>query len=82
MPENFKNRLQTSPFYGTLYIAILGLLYGKKLGVGLSKQKNGLYCAGFVDKFGKRRLKRSKKLQECRQWTADATYIDGHNGIG
>ncbi|MCI8635305.1 MAG: tyrosine-type recombinase/integrase [Eubacterium sp.] len=56
-------------------------LKGKELGVGLSQQKNGLYCARFVDKFGKRRLKRSKKLQECRQWIADATYINEHSNI-
>ena len=56
-------------------------LKGKELGVGLSQQKNGLYCARFVDKFGKRRQKRSKKLQECRQWIADATYTDEHSDI-
>lgn len=34
----------------------------------ISPGKNGLYNAGFVDKLGKRRVKRFKKLQECRKW--------------
>lgn len=56
-------------------------LKGKELGVGLTQQKNGLYRAGFVDKHGNRQIKRSKKLQELRQWIADATYIDEHSDI-
>ena len=56
-------------------------LKGKELGVGISQQKNGLYSARFVDKLGKRRQKRFKKLQECRQWMADASYIDEHSNI-
>ncbi len=56
-------------------------LKGKELGVGITQQKNGLYSARFVDKFGKRRQKRFKKLQECRQWIADATYVDKHSNI-
>ena len=56
-------------------------LKGKELGVGITQQKNGLYSARFVDKFGKRRQKRFKKLQECRQWIADATYLDEHSNI-
>lgn len=56
-------------------------LNGKELGVGISQQKNGLYSARFVDKFGKCRQKRFKKLQECRQWIADATYVDEHSNI-
>ncbi len=56
-------------------------LKGKELGVGITQQKNGLYSARFVDKFGKRRQKRFKKLQECRQWIADATYVDEHSSI-
>ena len=54
-------------------------LNGKEQGVGISQQKNGLYSARFVDKFGKCRQKRFKKLQECRQWIADATYVDEHS---
>ena len=56
-------------------------LKGKELGVGITQQKNVLYSARFVDKFGKRRQKRFKKLQECRQWIADATYVDEHSNI-
>lgn len=56
-------------------------LKGKELGVGISQQKDGLYSARFVDKYGKRRQKRFKKLQECRQWMADASYIDEHSNI-
>ncbi|MGN0394247.1 MAG: tyrosine-type recombinase/integrase [Coprococcus sp.] len=56
-------------------------LKGKELGVGITQQKDGLYRAGFVDKHGKRQIKRSKKLQELRQWIADATYIDEHSDI-
>lgn len=56
-------------------------LKGKELGVGISQQKDGLYSARFVDKYGKRRQKRFKKLQECRQWIADASYIDEHSNI-
>lgn len=56
-------------------------LRGKELGEGIYQQPNGTYCARFVDKFGKRKSKRSKKLQEVRQWIADATYIDGHSDL-
>jgi integrase len=56
-------------------------LKGKELGVGLSQQKNGLYSARFVDKYGRRKQKRFKKLQECRQWIADETYLDEHSNI-
>lgn len=56
-------------------------LKGKELGVGITQQKNGLYNAGFVDKLGKRRVKRFKKLQECRKWLDEAKYIDEHNSI-
>lgn len=54
---------------------------GKELGVGLSQEKNGLYSARFVDRFGKRQHKRFKKLQEARQWIADASYIDEHSNL-
>ena len=56
-------------------------LKGKELGVGINQQKNGLYSARFVDKFGNRKQKRFKKLQECRQWIADAMYIDEHSNL-
>lgn len=54
---------------------------GKELGVGISQRKDGLYTGRFVDKYGKRRQKYFKKLQECRQWLADATYNDEHSNI-
>ena len=56
-------------------------LKGREIGVGIVQQPNGTYFARFVDKFGKRRTKRSKKLQEVRQWLAEATYIDAHSDL-
>lgn len=56
-------------------------LEGKELGAGIYQQSNGTYCARFVDRFGKRNSKRSKKLQEVRQWLADVIYIDEHSDI-
>lgn len=56
-------------------------LKGKEIGAGIVQQPNGTYFARFVDKFGKRRTKRSKKLQEVKQWLADATYIDQHSDL-
>lgn len=56
-------------------------LKGKELGLGITQQKNGLYNAGFVDKFGKRRVKRFKKLQECRRWLDKSKYVDEHSNI-
>jgi len=56
-------------------------LKGKELGEGIVQRENGTYQARFVDKFGKRRQKKSKKLQEVRQWLADATYIDKHSDL-
>ena len=56
-------------------------LKGKELGVGISQQSDKLYVAGFTDKFGIRKTKRFKKLQECRQWIADASYISKHSDI-
>lgn len=56
-------------------------LKGKELGRGLAQQKDGLYVGNFVDKLGKRRVKRFKKLQECRKWLDEAKYIDEHSSI-
>lgn len=56
-------------------------LKGKELGRGLAQQKDGLYVGNFVDKLGKRRVKRFKKLQECRKWLDEARYIDEHSSI-
>lgn len=54
---------------------------GKELGIGISQRKDGLYSGRFVDKYGKRQQKYFKKLQECRQWIADAIYQDKHSDI-
>ena len=56
-------------------------LKGKEIGAGIVQQPNGTYFARFVDRFGNRRTKRSKKLQEVKQWLADATYIDQHSDL-
>ena len=48
---------------------------GKEIGDGIYQQPNGTYCVRFVDKFGKRRTKKSKKLQEVREWLADALKV-------
>ncbi len=56
-------------------------LKGKELGLGILQQADGLYVARFTDKRGRRRSKRFTKLQECRQWIADETYIDEHTDI-
>ena len=56
-------------------------LRGKELGVGIVQQSDGLYVGRFTDKHGRRLSKRFKKLQECRQWIADATFIDEHSDI-
>ncbi len=56
-------------------------LKGKELGEGIVQRSNGTYQARFVDRFGNRRQKKSKKLQEVRQWLADATYIDQHSDL-
>lgn len=56
-------------------------LKGKELGIGISQRKDGLYTARFTDKLGNRRQKYFKKLQECRQWMADAQFQDEHGNI-
>lgn len=56
-------------------------LKGRELGKGISQEKNGLYSARYVDKAGRRKHKRFKKLQECRVWIADSVYVDEHSDI-
>lgn len=56
-------------------------LRGKELGVGISQRKDGLYTARFTDKLGKRRQQYFRKLQECRQWLADAQFEDEHGNV-
>ena len=45
-------------------------LKGKELGKGITQESTGLYSVRFVDRFGKKKHKRFKKLQECRAWIA------------
>lgn len=54
-------------------------LKGKELGVGISQRKDGLYTARFTAKCGVRKQKYFHKLQECRQWLADAQFEDAHS---
>ncbi len=56
-------------------------LKGKELGVGISQRKDGLYTARFTDRLGKRRQQYFKKLQECRNWLANAQFQNKHRGI-
>lgn len=57
-------------------------LKGKELGIGISQRKDGLYTGRFVSKrTGKTIQKYFPKLQECRQWYADARFEDEHGGI-
>ncbi len=56
-------------------------LKGKEIGAGIVQQPNGTYFARFVDKFGKRRTIRSKKLQEVKLWLAAAPYIGQHSDL-
>ena len=56
-------------------------LKGKELGVGISQRKDGLYTARFTNKFGKRQQRYFKKLQECRNWIAEAQFQNEHGNI-
>lgn len=57
-------------------------LKGKELGVGICQRKDGLYTARFISKrTGKTIQKYFPKLQECRNWYADARFEDEHGGI-
>lgn len=46
-------------------------LKGRELGVGITQQSDGLYVARCTDVNGRRKTKRFRKLQECRQWLAN-----------
>lgn len=56
-------------------------LKGRELGTGLVQQKDGYYAARYVDKAGKRRVRRFKKLREAQKWLADVKYINEHSNI-
>ncbi len=56
-------------------------LRGKEIGKGICQRKDGLYCARYVNKFGKRKDKYFKTVQEARNWLDDAKYEDKHNAF-
>lgn len=56
-------------------------LRGKELGTGISQREDGWYLARYTNKHGRRVQKLFQKLQECRQWLADAQYSDEHSNI-
>lgn len=56
-------------------------LKGKELGKGICQRKDGLYCARFVDKYGKRQEKYFLSVPEARNWLDDAKYGDKHSNI-
>jgi len=56
-------------------------LKGKELGVGINQRKDGLYTARFTNKLGKRKQQYFKKLQEYRQWLADAQFQDEQGNV-
>lgn len=56
-------------------------LRGKELGVGICQRKDGLYTARFVNRNKKNVQKYFTKLQDCRNWLADARFNDEHGGI-
>ena len=51
-------------------------LKGREIGTGLLQEKSGWYVARFVGKNGRRVVKRFQKLQEAKQWYANAKYAD------
>lgn len=51
-------------------------LKGKTLDKGISQRKDGLYCARFVNKYGKRQEKCFSTLPDARNWLAKAKYED------
>lgn len=54
-------------------------LKGKECGKGISQRKNGLYCARFVDKCGKRHEKYFSSIPKARNWLDGARYEDKHD---
>lgn len=56
-------------------------LKGKECGKGICQRKDGLYCARFVDKYGKRHEKYFPTAPEARNWLDDARYADKHNNV-
>ena len=51
-------------------------LKGKEIGKGISQRKDGLYCARFVNKRGKRQERCFSTLPEARNWLDGAKHTD------
>lgn len=47
----------------------------QKLGRGISRREDGLYVARYTNKYKKRVQKVLPKMQELRQWLADALKV-------
>lgn len=56
-------------------------LKGKECGKGICQRKDGLYCARFVDKSGKRHEKYFRTIPETRNWIEEAKYADKHEEV-
>ena len=56
-------------------------LKGKECGKGICQRKDGLYCARFVDKSGKRHEKYFHTIPEARNWIEEAKYADKHEEV-
>lgn len=56
-------------------------LKGKECGKGICQRKDGLYCARFVDKSGKRHEKYFATIPEARNWLEDAKYEAKHENV-
>lgn len=53
-------------------------LKGKELGKGFSQRKNGVYCARYIDRFGKRKSLYNVDLRILRKQYQDAIYENNH----
>ncbi len=56
-------------------------LKGKECGKGICQRKDGLYCARFVNKYGKRQDRYFITLPEARNWLEKAKYEDKYSEI-
>lgn len=56
-------------------------LKGKKLDKGISQRKDGLYCARFINRSGKRQEKCFSSLQEARFWLDQAKANDKYGNV-
>ena len=56
-------------------------LKGKEIGKGISQRKDGLYCARFINKRGKRQEKCFSNLPEARKWLENAKNTDKYGNV-